>query len=536
MSISRVNYFDRQFLRPQDFSDEQAYHLALHRWHNIAAHIWGILYGLELVKDPAGNLAVQPGLAVDGYGRELVLPYPHTISSKAFDEKGSERLEVWLKYARLESDFASGSFAGCGVEQGPATRSQEYAEVVLQAPDPNLFVESTLNLPERRQPPGVPPNDLLFPPTRLPPDEPAKSWPVYLGMLRRMPGTPPTITIDLSGRPYAGLVGEMVRAPSGRAWMQVGSEVKDDPYRFAIYLPEVERNVAKTTSTPFPTELTPRLGVTEDGKIELRGDTTLEGNLTVEGGAIEFGVGPALARPRPWSISHVQGLEPSNNGTSSNFHQLRIEMGTPSGSAPKGRNKVSIGVFSAKENKFVPCLTVDDECVVTVHGNLHVQGLLDAANTSGKSAISAEARAGTAGMMMMSLAQKLNSTTIAGLNLEREIRTAAAELEPVAVTAAVAPPATDLQPRLDDAMRDVIKVLNENALLPRFMTLLEQDTPIAEHTAPSADAQPPAPPAEAPTTESQPVAPTSTVDTPAAETSSAAPQKPKAKPRKRKPK
>ena len=51
--IVRVRYFDRQFLRPQDFTDEQTYHVAMRRRHNIAGHSWGILHGLALTATAA---------------------------------------------------------------------------------------------------------------------------------------------------------------------------------------------------------------------------------------------------------------------------------------------------------------------------------------------------------------------------------------------------------------------------------------------------------------------------------------------------
>ena len=467
MTISRVNYFDRQFLRPQDFSDEQAYHVAMHRRHNIAGHIWGIVYGLEVVKDPQGNLAIQPGFAVDGYGRELVLPYPQPISTKVFEENGSERLEIWLKYARLESDFATGGYAGCAVESGASTRSQELAVVELQPPDPNLLIESDPQLPERRQPAEVPANDLRFRPTQVPPDDPIRTWPVYLGLIRRTPGSPPEVTVDLGGRPYAGLVGEMVRAPSGRAWMQVGSELEDDPYRFAVYLEELEAHLRNTS-----VDLLPRLGVTTDGRIDLRGDTTLDGNLTVDGGGIEFGAGPALALPRPWRIYHVEGPTDPGNSGSPTVHQLRIEMEAP----PRGlvgNNQVSIGVWSAQQNSFQPCLTVDDNCVVTVHGNLHVEGVLEATSPLGQPPLSPEARSNITGIMMMSLTQRLSTL-------------AAGPITPPGAVGAVipadpeAPVAADVRPQLDNAMKEIIRVLHDNGLESRFRALWAEESPAGE--------------------------------------------------------
>ena len=82
-TIARVHYFERQFLRTEDFSDEQAYHLAMRRRHNIGQHSWGVVYGLSLATDNLGNPCVQPGFAIDGYGRELVLPILQPIPPQA---------------------------------------------------------------------------------------------------------------------------------------------------------------------------------------------------------------------------------------------------------------------------------------------------------------------------------------------------------------------------------------------------------------------------------------------------------------------
>ena len=91
----RVHYFPQQYLRRQDFSDEQAYQVALRRRHNIAHHSWGIVIGLDLAVEE-GQLLVRPGLAIDGYGRELFLPAKFPISTGEFTRLGSNRLDVWL--------------------------------------------------------------------------------------------------------------------------------------------------------------------------------------------------------------------------------------------------------------------------------------------------------------------------------------------------------------------------------------------------------------------------------------------------------
>lgn len=55
-----------------DFEAEQAYHRGKMRLHNAWAHGWGVLWGLGVAVDAAqGEVAVAPGLALDGRGREL---------------------------------------------------------------------------------------------------------------------------------------------------------------------------------------------------------------------------------------------------------------------------------------------------------------------------------------------------------------------------------------------------------------------------------------------------------------------------------
>src|SRR6185436_14669761 len=98
MTLTRVRFRERQPLRATDLNSEQAYHLALRRWHNVAHHGWGIATGLALVSE---GLLVQPGLAVDGYGRELIVPKPVSLPPEAFDDLETTSIAVWLLYGRV---------------------------------------------------------------------------------------------------------------------------------------------------------------------------------------------------------------------------------------------------------------------------------------------------------------------------------------------------------------------------------------------------------------------------------------------------
>ena len=180
-SIARVHYFERQFLRTQDLADEQAYHLAMRRRHNIAHHVWGIVRGLELVADTEGNLFVQPGMAIDGYGRELVVPDIRPLPMNVFVEKGSDVLDVWVEYDRIAGDPAPRGYAGCGGDTSLRPyRWQEHPLIRVTVPDPAFT--------NRRQPESVPQGDLDFDPSRKPQDDPQKDWPVFLKKLLPTPG------------------------------------------------------------------------------------------------------------------------------------------------------------------------------------------------------------------------------------------------------------------------------------------------------------------------------------------------------------
>jgi len=80
--IERLNYYEGEFLGAVDFQAEQDYHRDMRRRHNLGQHTWGIVTGLDLAQAPNGGMDgstpevdvyLQPGMAVDGLGREIVV-------------------------------------------------------------------------------------------------------------------------------------------------------------------------------------------------------------------------------------------------------------------------------------------------------------------------------------------------------------------------------------------------------------------------------------------------------------------------------
>lgn len=380
-SIARVHYFEGQFLRTQDFVDEQAYHVAMHRRHNIAHHTWGIVNGLELVVED-GNFFVQPGMAVDGYGRELILPQKTALSSSAFVDKQSNELDVWLTYGLKSSDEAKAGFAGCGSgKNGNKTsesfyRWQETVQLRVEKPNPDFLA--------RREPEEVAIADRTFSPVRTAPDSPEISWPVFLGQIvsdstnQKQP-----LAVKFDDRPYVGLVGEEIAAPSGRARVQIGSDPQaGGRRRFAV----LTRDVTMTEK--------PRLEIDVDGEVTIPGNATVQGNLVVAGGAVEFQAGVARdPMAPPWDIYHLKTTETQiidgvEQGV--DVEELRIEMPAARPGGVEGNNRVVVGTWSKhldatgqEKEEFHPCLTIRDNCTVEVAGNLVVNGNITAKTVVG---------------------------------------------------------------------------------------------------------------------------------------------------------
>jgi hypothetical protein len=134
-TIDRIRYYDGEFLRAFDFSDEQAYHLEMRRRLNRYLHLYGIVYGLDLVS-PLGStdVSILPGLAIDAFGREVYVFVPYTlgdvdITANRIPPAGG-MYDVWLRYMKAPSTPPSAGY-GAGNQPNQYTRWVESFRVVL---------------------------------------------------------------------------------------------------------------------------------------------------------------------------------------------------------------------------------------------------------------------------------------------------------------------------------------------------------------------------------------------------------------------
>ena len=109
MSIKRLKYFNHQFLREQDFAAEQAYHVAMRRLHNRSLHGWGVVEGLEVRKKSDREISIEPGIAVDGQGREIVLSNAVVRDLSSFDHDSQTYITIGYDETSEDGDrYASG--------------------------------------------------------------------------------------------------------------------------------------------------------------------------------------------------------------------------------------------------------------------------------------------------------------------------------------------------------------------------------------------------------------------------------------------
>lgn len=99
IDLQRLRYQQGQQLRSRDRRDQVAIEAQLRAWHNRAMHnVFGVIEGLTVEFQPQ-SIVVQPGLAYDARGRELILQRRRTIGYPRTSTTGTT---TWLLVARFK--------------------------------------------------------------------------------------------------------------------------------------------------------------------------------------------------------------------------------------------------------------------------------------------------------------------------------------------------------------------------------------------------------------------------------------------------
>jgi hypothetical protein len=281
-TIDRIRYYDGEFLRAFDFSDEQTYHMEMRRRLNRYLHLYGIVQGLNLVS-PSGStdVSIMPGMAIDAFGREIYVFAPYTLGDSDITNSrvtSGGQYGVWLRYQKTPSTPPSSGYGICN-QANQYTRWLESFSVSLQ--------------PSSWKPPALP--EFATDDT----DDPSQD---QIGVLLG------TVSIDLTTGmfsnpqldPQCKLLGMIVQriqtpydatqaTPPFNFWNQNPAGIENTPLSPLASL-EIEPNIFADqnlvvgqdfplTSTPTTTiSITPN-AVTSPGNVKIAGDLFVQGNI-----------------------------------------------------------------------------------------------------------------------------------------------------------------------------------------------------------------------------------------------------------------
>jgi hypothetical protein len=227
--IERVRYYERQYLTAADFDAEQSYHRDMRRRHNLAHHTWGIVMGLDLVEKTEGStlsVYLEPGMAVDGYGREIVVTAPAQLDPALFDRFNTKaHRQVWIAYDETDVAPPAFGFGLCGADNTMRRTAETWRLEIdpgSQIRDDIVVGGQVIGAPPTTPVPGTvyAPPDLSVPYQELPQEDVSRArWLVRLGSVNwdGADPVPQFIAAEFGrldeGRSYLGAVAAELLAP-----------------------------------------------------------------------------------------------------------------------------------------------------------------------------------------------------------------------------------------------------------------------------------------------------------------------------------
>lgn len=215
--IVRPSFFEGQILAAADLSGELDYARGQLARHERLVHGWGIADGLELVgvdrQTPQGDayktISVNPGLAIDGTGRELLVADNEPLSEQLFQQRNvaSSQTDAWYPVLLVGHDepASPGGNASIRCPTSQPTRVVESCEVTFGRPGEEFDLDKQ-TAPPVSDGPGGGPDDLA-------------PWRVLLGFVQWSVALARFTAVADSAngiaRRYLSVVADRVEAQSG---------------------------------------------------------------------------------------------------------------------------------------------------------------------------------------------------------------------------------------------------------------------------------------------------------------------------------
>ncbi len=127
----RPQFFDGQYLGGADLAATVDYARELSREAALAGQSWGICIGLDLVEvaNASGSFDyfVLPGLAFDGYGRQVVVLAPAPVPAALFASMPSGNQRVWIRYDQTQTRGLRPGWESCDAQDAYARVRESFA-------------------------------------------------------------------------------------------------------------------------------------------------------------------------------------------------------------------------------------------------------------------------------------------------------------------------------------------------------------------------------------------------------------------------
>ena len=133
-SLKRLRYFTGQVLTAESFELEQKYFREKLKRHNRALHGFGIVSGLKVIVE-SGQIIVEPGLALDCQGNELVIGAAVVVSPVSCDWRSAY---VQVGFAEEYTDLIPAAGLGETVLTEAAELKMKEASTITESCD--LFI------------------------------------------------------------------------------------------------------------------------------------------------------------------------------------------------------------------------------------------------------------------------------------------------------------------------------------------------------------------------------------------------------------
>lgn len=220
----RPAFFEGQVLAAADLAATVGYSRGVAARHERYLHDWGIAEGLAFVTenrtDPDTGaryveVSVSPGLAIDGTGREIVVPAPVLLSEAEFlqvnDGDGPQAAPYPVFLTAVDRARSTTSPVSCGTNTGPTRVEESYQILFGRLGDERLV------------------NDQPLPPIGAAPADPPTRWLVLLGYVLFANGhfVNTLSTVGTIGPRHAGVRADTVAARSDQLSLRTQTEVQE---------------------------------------------------------------------------------------------------------------------------------------------------------------------------------------------------------------------------------------------------------------------------------------------------------------------